>query len=163
MISPADFARLFEEHGFSFFTGVPCSLLAGLIDAIAGSPNRTYIPAVREDAALGMAVGSYMGGKRPVVLMQNSGLGYSLNAFTSLAMIYRIPCLIIMSWRGYKGIDAPEHLIMGDIVTGLLRCSGIPYAVLEDGRARDTVEWAVRTLEEKSTPAAILIRKGILG
>jgi len=114
-----------KKLGFDFFTGVPCSLLGGIIEAL----GQEYIPAVREDAALGLAAGAYMGGKKPCVLMQNSGLGYSLNVLTSLNMIYDIPVLMIVSFRGFGGKDAPEHLVMGRHCVELVATLGIANRV----------------------------------
>ena len=110
-----------KDLGFDFFTGVPCSLLGGIIEAL----EEEYIPAVREDTALGIAAGAYLGGKKPCVLMQNSGLGYSLNVLTSLNMIYDIPVLMLISFLGYAGKDAPEHLIMGRHCVELVETFGI--------------------------------------
>ena len=67
-----------------------------------------------------MAAGAYMAGKIPAVLMQNSGLGTSLNTLISLNMIYRQPCILLISWRGFQGNDAPEHLVMGETMLPLL-------------------------------------------
>ena len=91
--------RLIREK-FKFFTGVPCSLLSGLISCLEETEEAKYVPSVREDSAVGLCAGAYLAGVLPVLLMQNSGLGYCLNAFTSLNLIYRIPVLVIMSWRG---------------------------------------------------------------
>ena len=121
--------RLIQED-YKFFTGVPCSLLSGLIYELEDQQEVRYIPAVREDAAVGLCTGAYLAGAMPVLLMQNSGLGYSLNAFTSLNLIYNIPMLVIMSWRGKDGKDAPEHIIMGDIDKQLLKTAGMEYSLL---------------------------------
>ena len=119
-----------KDLGFDFFTGVPCSLLGGIIEALGDE----YIPAVREDTALGIAAGAYLGGKKPCVLMQNSGLGYSLNVLTSLNMIYDIPLLMLVTFRGFEGKDAPEHLIMGKHCVGLVEAFGIPNKVPSGGK-----------------------------
>jgi sulfopyruvate decarboxylase TPP-binding subunit len=52
-------------------------------------------------------------GKMPAVLMQNSGLGNSIDALTSLVLLYKFPVLLIISWRGYREKDFPEHSLMG--------------------------------------------------
>ena len=103
MASSKQFADLLSTKGFNFYAGVPCSLLSGLIRVLEDDAQTSYFPAVREDAAVGLCAGAYLAGKLPVLLMQNSGLGYCLNAFTSLNLIYRIPVLVIMSWRGEGG------------------------------------------------------------
>ena len=55
-----------------------------------------------------------------MVVMQNSGLGVSLNALGSLHILYELPVLLLVTWRGYQGKDAPEHLVMGEVLPGLL-------------------------------------------
>lgn len=106
------FSADLKAQGYDFFTGVPCSLLGALLEHIASDKTMPYYPAVREDAAFGLAAGAYMAGKKPAVLIQNSGLGYSLNVLTSLNLIYKIPVLAVVTWRGH-GPDAPEHIVMG--------------------------------------------------
>jgi sulfopyruvate decarboxylase TPP-binding subunit len=107
-----------------------------------------------------------MGGKRAVVMMQNSGLGLSVNALASLFLVYNIPCLLIITWRGYAGKDAPEHTIMGPAMPALLDLFRIPHRTLEpDGSAEEMlahIDWASETLQETSSPCALLVRKGAL-
>jgi sulfopyruvate decarboxylase alpha subunit len=151
--------QFLEEAGFDFFTGVPCSLLQGVFALLQ---QKGYIQATREDAAVGMASGAYLGGKQPVVLMQNSGLGQSLNALASLNLLYRIPCLLLIGWRGYGGKDAPEHLLTGQITTTLLETLGIPYRILEAETLKEAVDWARETMKKERVPVALLLRKGII-
>ena len=153
-----EFVDLLEARGFDFYTGVPCSLLDGLIRE--AEARGRYIAAVREDTAIGLAAGAFFAGKRPAVLMQNSGLGYCLNALTSLNLIYKIPTLLLVSWRGYQGKDAPEHLIMGDIQMKLFETVGIPYQALEEGRWAEQIAWAAEKLERDRIPVALVVRKG---
>ena len=123
-----EFLDTLEANGIDFFTGVPCSIFKGLISIFDEEPRYGYIPVVREDAGIGLAAGAYMGGKRPAIFMQNSGLGTCFTALTSLSLIYDHPCFMAISWRGYQGKDAPEHIVMGDVIERLLaptmtRCS----------------------------------------
>src|SRR5262249_56157841 len=113
--------------------GWPCD---GPIRDLGSPPRLSYVAAVREDVAVGMAAGAWFAGRRPVVLMQNSGLGTSLNALASLSLMYGLPALLVVTWRGYQGKDAPEHLLMGEITPALLQLLGIPHRVL----ARDSID-----------------------
>lgn len=151
--------RLIQED-FSFFTGVPCSLLSGLISQLEQEEVK-YIPAVREDAAVGLCTGAYLAGSMPVLLMQNSGLGYSLNAFTSLNLIYKIPVLVIASWRGQGGKDAPEHIIMGDIDQKLLETAGMAYSILKPENLDQIMETAMRKINEEKLPYTLIVEKGL--
>ena len=152
--------RLIQED-YKFFTGVPCSLLSGLIYELEDQQEAQYIPAVREDAAVGLCTGAYLAGAMPVLLMQNSGLGYSLNAFTSLNLIYNIPMLVIMSWRGKDGKDAPEHIIMGDIDKQLLKTAGMEYSLLNKDNCDEVLRKAKNKIYEEKLPYTLIIEKGL--
>jgi len=160
MISSQKFIEQLQADGFGFFTGVPCSLLSGLFAVLENQSDVPYIPAVREDAGVGLCAGAYLGGKLPVLLMQNSGIGYCLNAFTSLNLIYKLPVLVIMSWRGYGGNDAPEHIVMGDINEKILETAGLPHAVLTADNERDVMRTALETIKGEELPFTLLIKKG---
>jgi sulfopyruvate decarboxylase subunit alpha len=161
MLSSQNFIEKLQQKDFSFFTGVPCSLLSGLISSLDKSPDVEYMPAVREDAAVGVCAGMYMAGKLPVLLMQNSGLGYCLNAFTSLNLIYNIPTLVIMSWRGFQGKDAPEHIIMGEVSEQLLQTAGMEYSVLTDDNVDEVLTTACNKIKNEALPYTLLVKKGL--
>lgn len=158
----AEFLEALKKEGFDFFTGVPCSLLGALLEKIAADKSLHYVPAVREDAAVGMAAGAALAGRRSAVLMQNSGLGYSLNALTSLNLIYKIPALLVITYRGF-GPDAPEHLVMGKACEGLLREVGIKFLVPEKDALMKALAKATVEIEEHKKPFAVFIKRGIFG
>ena len=160
MLSSQNFIDRLTDHGFNFFTGVPCSLLSGLISCLEEAQDVSYVPAVREDAAVGLCAGAFMAGSNPVLLMQNSGLGYCLNAFTSLNLIYKIPTLVIMSWRGCGGKDAPEHIIMGEVNEDLLKTAGMDYAIITEQNIEDVLQEALAKIKT-GLPFTLLVKKGI--
>jgi phosphonopyruvate decarboxylase len=162
MVTKKDFCTMLREKGFDFFTGVPCSILKDVINYLYKDPDISYIPATREDEALGIATGAYLAGKKPVVLMQNSGLGSSIGALSSLDLLYEIPILLLISWRGYQGKDAPEHLIMGKASIKILEDIGVPTMILPKDGAEEIFLNAAKIMEEKSIPTAIIIRRGII-
>src|SRR5262249_59335668 len=79
--------------GFDFFAGVPCSLVGAVIAEL--ERRGIYLGETREDAALGVAAGAYLGGERPVVVMQDSGLGVSLHSLVSLPILYQVPLPLV--------------------------------------------------------------------
>jgi sulfopyruvate decarboxylase subunit alpha len=145
MIPSTEFIDKLNEKGFSFYTGVPCSLLSGLISCLEKSDKVSYIPSVREDAAVGLCAGAFMAGSLPVLLMQNSGFGYSLNAFTSLNLIYKIPALVI---------------IMGDINEDLLRTSQMEFDILTEENQDQLLDQAMVTIKQ-GLPYTLLVKKGL--
>lgn len=162
------FCNLLARHGFDFATGVPCSILAGILDVLSGSDAIGYVPATREDEALGIATGAYLAGRRPVVLMQNSGLGSAINPLTSLDLLYRIPMLLVISWRGHDGADAgggtdaPEHRLMGRLTAPLLELVGVPVQEISEADPEAAIAAAVGSLERETAPAVVILRRGVI-
>lgn len=156
------FCDLLARHGFNFATGVPCSILAGILDVLSRSDAIDYVPATREDEALGIATGAYLAGRRPVVLMQNSGLGSAINPLTSLDLLYRIPILLVISWRGYGGTDAPEHQLMGGVTAPLLELIGVPLQIASEADPEAAIAAAADSLEGDTAPAAVILRRGVI-
>jgi phosphonopyruvate decarboxylase len=157
VISGHDVATLLTRHGFDFFTGVPCSLVEDVIAVLETERDAPYVAAVREDAAVGLAAGAWFGGRRPCVLMQNSGLGTSLNALASLSLMYGLPVLIVVTWRGHGGKDAPEHILTGSITPQILDLLGMPYRVLSAESVAADVAWATKEMDTRMQPVAIVV------
>ena len=160
MLEADEFVKGLQGIGFDFFTGVPDTILGGIIAYL--TEEGLYTPAVREDEAVAMAAGAYLGGKIPAVLMQNSGLGNALNVLASLNLIYQIPCLLLVSWRGFEGKDAPEHLVMGETMPALLDTVRIPHRTLSPETIMQDLQWMATTFMEKRIPVALLLKKGIV-
>lgn len=158
-VAPDGFVDRLVAAGFDFFTGVPCSLVGPLLAEL--DRRGLYHGETREDAALGVAAGAYLGGCLPVVIMQNSGLGVSLNALGSLHVLYRIPALLLVTWRGFEGRDAPEHLVMGAVLPRLLDLFEIPHRAPEPAAALGDVAWAAETVRASRRPAALVVRPGL--
>lgn len=157
---PADrFVDRLVAAGIDFFAGVPCSLVGGVIAEL--ERRGLYHGETREDAALGVAAGAYMAGRLPAVVMQNSGLGVSLNALGSLHLLYRMPCLLVITWRGYEGKDAPEHLVLGDVLPRLLDLFRIPHRVLTAATVDADVVWAAAELRASEKPVALVVLPGL--
>jgi sulfopyruvate decarboxylase alpha subunit len=157
-----DFLKVLEKKGFNFFTGVPCSYLAPLCEALTRKDQSFHIPAVREDIALGLAAGAYLVGKLPVIYMQNSGLGYCLEAFASLHLIYHIPALVLVSYRGPEDKGWEEHLVMGEHTEELLNTFRMKYSLFRGMTSDAEIEKVKQYLVEQELPYFFLVTKGAL-
>ena len=148
----------------TFFAGVPDSTFQRTYKAMVADPDIRYISAVREDVALGVASAAYFKGGLGGVMMQNSGIGNLVNPLTSFNLIYRIPALLVVGWRGYGGPpnDAPEHWIMGEKTPEILDLLQMPYEILEPGELESTLDRLLATIEKHSVPGALLVRAGVL-
>ncbi|WP_311080750.1 phosphonopyruvate decarboxylase [Paenibacillus polymyxa] len=118
-----------KKLGFTFFSGVPCSFLKSLINYAINECD--YVAAANEGDAVAIASGAYIGGKKSVVLMQNSGLTNAISPLTSLNYPFHIPLLGFVSLRGEPGIpDEPQHELMGRITTQMLDVMGVEWQYL---------------------------------
>jgi sulfopyruvate decarboxylase subunit alpha len=99
--------------------------------------------ATREEEAFGIAAGLYLGGRRPTVMLQSSGLGNSLNAITSLLLPYQIPMLVVVSMRGDAGEWNAAQVPMGRAVRAILDAIGMSHATIGSADAAADVVYRV--------------------
>ena len=159
MLELHDFGSLLKEKGFTFFSGVPCSFLNEFINYSIN--NFQYITSTNEGEAVAISAGAYLGGKKPCVLMQNSGLTNALNPLASLNYCFQIPVLGFVSWRGEPGLqDEPEHLLLGEITGPLLDQCKIPNAVLSSdlAEAEQQLETALENFNDNK-PFFFIVKK----
>lgn len=120
---------------------------------------RTTI-ATREEEAFGIAAGLYLGGVRPVVMLQSSGLGNSINGLASLNVAFEIPILMLVTMRGGDGEWNPTQHPMGLAVRPILESLGIPHVTIEsDARANEQVRRAGEQAFAAHRPGACLLAR----
>jgi len=161
LTTSVEFCHLLKEHGCDFFTGVPDTTLQAVFSRLEHDKSYTYVPAVCEPIAVGLAVGAWLGGRKPVVLMQNSGFALATNALASLVQLYEVPLLLVIGWRGYK-LDSPEHFLLGKSMLDLLSALEIPWSIMEAESIPTNVRQAMTLMLEVKKPMALLVRPGVL-
>ena len=157
------------EHGVTFFTGVPDSYLNGFCNyALAHCPERNII-AANEGNAVGIASGHYFATEEiPLVYMQNSGLGNTVNPLASLAEhdVYAVPMILLIGWRGQGNTEPnhPQHRLQGEITPGMLDVMHIPYSILKDDDAdfRAVIAKAAAYCRENRRSYALIAPKGVM-
>lgn len=118
--------------------------------------------ATREEEAFGIAAGLYLGGVRPTVMLQSSGLGNSLNALTSLLLPYQIPMLVVISMRGDAGEWNAAQVPMGRAVAPICDAIGMSHATVDSPEATAaTVHLVGQTAFGTRLPGACLLPRRI--
>jgi phosphonopyruvate decarboxylase len=141
---------------------VPCSFLTALINRTISDPDLTYVGATSEGEAVGIAGGAWLAGRRPVMMCQNSGLGNAVNPLTSLNFPFKIPLLLIVTWRGQPGIkDEPQHELMGKVTPDVLDAIEIPHELFPTSANEidEVLERAEKSMNERSLPYALIMQK----
>jgi phosphonopyruvate decarboxylase len=168
MIDPKQYMEFLLGLGIEFYTGVPDSLLKDFCACVTETiETNSHMIAANEGGAIGLAIGHHIGtGKIPMVYMQNSGLGNSVNPLLSLASpeVYSIPMLILIGWRGEPGVkDEPQHIHQGRIMMNMLETMEVPAVVLSRNQElaqKQTLE-AMEQAQTIQGPVALVVKKGL--
>ena len=111
-----------KEGGANFFLSVPCKLLANMITILEDDKDVYYSAIPREEEGMGICAGAYLGNKHPCIMMQNTGIGNSVNSIVSLLQLYQIPVVFLISYRGTSGepvgADITNYLLEKTRVVG---------------------------------------------
>ena len=147
-----------KDVGIDFIVSVPCVNLSRILNMIDEDEGIIHVPVTREEEGIGICAGAYLGGKKPAILMQNSGLGNSINALKSLTELYEMPLLMIMSHRGTEGESICGQVPMGMSTPRILEAMdfkffkpGTPEGAYED--IKDAWDLSV----EEGKPVSILL------
>lgn len=137
---------------------VPDRVLAPLISALAADDFFTVVSPSREEEAVGIVAGAWMGGTRGVVLMQTSGFATLPNVLASLAVPYQIPVLMVVSERGTLGEFNIGQAMVCRTMRPVLDCLGIEnHTIARDDElqfiADKTIQQAFLTL----APACLIL------
>jgi sulfopyruvate decarboxylase TPP-binding subunit len=97
------FLDTLKDNDVRLVTYVPDNVLTPLIKGAVADNYFLSLGATREDEALGLLTGAWMGGMLGAVMMQTSGFGVIPNALASLVVPYQIPAIVVVSERGTMG------------------------------------------------------------
>ncbi len=163
MIQADAFLDTAAARGTTFYTGVPCSYLTPLINRTASRPDLDYIGAASEGEAVAIAAGAWLAGRGTAVMCQNSGLGNAVNPLTSLNAPFRIPTLLVCTWRGEPGRpDEPQHALMGRVMHQLLDTIELRYFAFpnDPDAIAPTLDRASEAMQATGLPVVLVMRQG---
>src|SRR3954452_14313678 len=152
-----EFADAFIEAGVEVAAWVPDKRLAPVAERLAdrGIALRTM---TREEECFGYAAGYRAAGGMPLVLLQCSGLGNSLNAIGSLVIPYGFGFPAVLSMRGTLGERNPSQMPLGRTTAGILDLLGVqPFSLAAGDEAAAVARGAVATAEGARVLAPIVL------
>lgn len=162
MLNAASFIEHLRGLNYSQYAGVPCSFLKPFINYVIDDASLDYVGAASEGEAVGFTLGAYLAGRKTVTMCQNSGLGNMVNPLTSLNYPFRVPTLLITTWRGQPGVkDEPQHDQMGRIMHQLLDAIEIPWLPFPTTEAEipAVMAQAEASMAERQRPFALVMSK----
>lgn len=158
MVDPSEnIMRVLKLMGAYFVVSVPCVKYARLIRLIDESRMINHVPATREEEGVGICAGAALAGQKiPILLIQNSGLGNSVNALMSLTELFHLPLVMFISHRGTKGEKMTAQVPMGRITSDLLYVMGIEHKTIEGEWGMDDLAELIGTTYQKRRITAAL-------
>ena len=152
-----------KECDVRLVSALPETWLVHLIRLTDDDPEMTLVRLAKEEEAVGISAGAHFAGIKSAMLMQNHGFLASINGIVSFAHLYKIPLLMLISYRGSSGERDPWQTQGGNVTEPVLRALGIPYFFLD---VADTVKKRIRqaqTLAESSLqPVALLLTRDLM-
>jgi len=145
-----------KEGGSDFFLSVPCKLLANMITILEADKEVYYSAIPREEEGMGICAGAYLGNKLPCIMMQNTGIGNSVNAIVSLLQLYQMPVVFLISYRGTPGEPVGAQGGMASVTQEILDTLRIPVLHCSDEKDLEKISTFTNHAKVIEGPVAIL-------
>lgn len=120
--------KILNDGGIDLLCTLPCDRVGRLI-ALSDS-YFLRLPLTREEEGVGIAAGAVLGGRRPAMIVQSSGVGNMINALLSLTSFYELPLALFVSHRGKYKEGIAAQVPMGSALAGLFDACGIGYTLI---------------------------------
>ena len=160
---PAEIHGVLKSSRVRQVSYVPDAGHKRLIELCHADKSMTAVVLTSEEEGVGLSAGAWLGGERAALLMQSSGVGNCVNAFT-LATNCGFPLLMFVTMRGEWGEFNPWQIPMGQVTPDVLRLSGVrTFRLDRAGDARATTEAAARLAFEGYAAVAVLISQRLIG
>ena len=142
--------------GINFFLSVPCKLLSNMIAILEEDKEVFYSAVPREEEGMGICAGAYLGNKLPCIMMQNTGIGNSVNAIVSLLQLYQMPVVFLISYRGTSGEPVGAQAGMAKVTEEILQTLRIPMLHCSSEEDLDKISTLTAHAKVIEHPVAIL-------
>lgn len=152
-----------KASGIRYISALPETWLVYLLQLAEDDPEMTLVEVAKEEEAIGIAAGAHFAGTPNALLMQNHGFLASINGIVSLALLYRIPLLMLIAHRGHIGEPYPWHTQGGILTEPVLRGLGLPFDYIRDPyKAAKQIREAQTFALSSLSPVALLLSRELM-
>ena len=144
-------------------SALPETWLVHLMSMADDDPEMILVRLNKEEEGVGVSTGAHFAGVKSAMMMQNHGFLASINGIVSVAQLYRIPLLMLISYRGEMGEDASWQTEGGLATEPLLKALNIPYRSMTDpDRSFKDIKEAQTLAEAALRPVALLLTRELM-
>lgn len=149
-----------RSKGVNAVTTVPDLIQFALHDALRNDPNVTYLQCSAENQALTAAMGMYVGGMEPIVMMQNQGLFNCINTLRSVGIDGQIPLVLFVGafGREFANLGRPlaeSQRVCVNRTPGVVEALGLPFFPIETPTDLPKVGVAFDTARDRKCAAVV--------
>lgn len=155
-LSPEVVLAEMKKNGVTHVVWLPDSETNWLYLLMKADPSLTLVGVNREGLAFSAASGLYAGGKKPLILIQNTGMMESGDSLRGWAMGMQVPVVMMIGYRGWT-----RHGVNKDTaatyIERFLNAFNIQYYLVEDGSDADRISVAFEEAKKTKRPVAVLV------
>src|ERR1700756_4023752 len=152
-----------KECDIRLMSALPETWLVHLIRMAEEDPAMKLVRLAKEEEGVGISAGAHLAGVKSAMLMQNHGFLASINGIVSCAQLYRIPLLMLISFRGDFGERDPWQTEGGAVTEHLLRALRIPFSYLDQAdNVRRQIAKAQTLSLAANKPVALLLCRDLM-
>lgn len=156
VLNPQAVVDQFKKNGVTHVVFLPDSETNWMYQLLDAEPSLHLIPVCREGESMAIAAGLIAGGKKPVVLIQNTGLFESGDSIRGIALDMGLPMVMLVGYRGWT-----RHGVTPDSAARytepFLRAWGLDYYLVESDEDADRISIAFEEAQRTSQPKVVLI------
>ena len=141
---------------------LPDNWLTDVIRTIDADDRFRHVPVNREESAIGLCAGAYMGGQGSVALMGASGLMTCIYAITKINYSYEIPLLLLTTLRGAFGDHHKHHISNGLYLEPVLQSLAMPYKIIDKVEDLGEISRAYHHSRTFARPTVVALTRDIL-
>lgn len=141
---------------------LPDNWLTDVINTVNVDARFNHVPVNREESAIGLCAGAYMGGQGSVALMGASGLMTCIYAITKINYSYEIPLLILTTLRGAFGDHHKHHISNGLYLQPVLQALAMPYTIIDKAADLGEIKRAYRHSRTFSRATVVALTRDLL-
>jgi len=148
-----------KAAGIDFVSYMPETRLSEILPLLKADGSFTLVPVASEAEAVGIAAGASLGGKRPAVYMEGTGLFVSTYNLLTVGERYGVPMLLLVAYVGSFEDRRNSFLFShyGNKTKDLLDTLGIQYLTVASAEEFESrIKDAVRMMHALKLPVALL-------
>jgi len=156
VIHPAAIINELKKNNVTHVVWLPDSETNFMYELLTGEPTLDLVPVCREGETMAIAAGLWVGGKKPVVLIQNTGIFESGDSIRGLGLDVHQPLVMLIGYRGWS-----RHGLTNDsaarFIEHILHAWGINYYLIETDDDADRISLALAEADRNQRPVAVLV------